>query len=149
MRTIQRDIVGPFIFSADNKLLVGRSRKGGVYPGTLIVPGGGVEHGETLLQALHRETIEETGIDLTNEIVEEIPGTFTGESETHLRDTGEHVLAKMTFHNFKVNLKENAGDVSLKTEDDFIEPIWIHLDDLKSHPLSPPTIVTLKKLKLL
>lgn len=149
MRIVERDIVGPFIFSADNKLLLGKSRKGGVYQGVLIIPGGGVEEGETLLEALHRETLEETGIDLSTEKIEEIPGTFKHDSEKHLRGTGEHVLVKMTFHNFQIHINKRAEAIKLTIEDDFIEPVWVHINDLKNHSLSPPTVITLKKLKIL
>ena len=55
MRTIYRDIVGGFIFSKDAKLLLGKNRKGGVYEGCYLVPGGGVEEGETNEAALERE----------------------------------------------------------------------------------------------
>lgn len=150
MRTIYRDIVGPFIFSSDNKILMGKSRKGGVYPDTLIIPGGGVEEGETRIQALIRETKEETGIDIKNEKIDKMPGgSFQHESEKNLRDTGERVLVKMTFYNFMIHLKQKAGDVKLKIEDDFIEPIWVPADNLKEYNLSPPSIVSLTNLKLL
>ena len=55
---------GAFLFSKDNKLLLGRSIRGGVYPDCWIVPGGGVEPDETNLDTLKRETKEETGIDI-------------------------------------------------------------------------------------
>ena len=54
MRRIHRDIVGGFIFSSDSKLLLGKSRKGGVYAGNWIIPGGGIDEGETQLEALAR-----------------------------------------------------------------------------------------------
>ncbi|MBX6334015.1 NUDIX domain-containing protein [Candidatus Saccharibacteria bacterium] len=61
MRTIKRDVVGAFIFSSDNKILLGKSRKGGVYHGTWMVPGGGIEEGETMRDAVIREIREEVG----------------------------------------------------------------------------------------
>ena len=72
MRTIHRDIVGGFIFSKDNKLLLGKNRKGGVYEGSFVVPGGGIEEGETKEIALQREMKEETGIDTNNASITQI-----------------------------------------------------------------------------
>jgi len=65
MRTIKRDVVGAFIFSSDNKILLGKSRKGGVYHGTWMVPGGGIEEGETMRDAVIREIREEVGVDIS------------------------------------------------------------------------------------
>ena len=94
MRTIDRDIVGAFIFSKDDQILLG---KGGVYPGKWIVPGGGIEPGETKLAALKREILEETGIDISGDKVEALKEVLEGESQKTLRDSGERVLVKMRF----------------------------------------------------
>ncbi|MBV6396021.1 MAG: NADH pyrophosphatase [Anaerolineales bacterium] len=53
--------VGAFIFNRQGELLLLQSHK---WPGRYIVPGGHVELGETLEQALVRETKEETGLDV-------------------------------------------------------------------------------------
>jgi 8-oxo-dGTP diphosphatase len=58
---MQRDIVGAFIFSSDKHILLGKSRRGGAYSGRWIVPGGGIEPGESKVAAVIRETQEETG----------------------------------------------------------------------------------------
>lgn len=146
MRTIQRKIVGAFIFSNDNKLLLGKSVKGGVYPDCWIVPGGGVEPDETKVEAVKREILEETGIDISSAKIEQIEGALSGQSEKTLRETGEKVLVEMKFYNYKVMLNELAHSVTLKHEDDFIEAEWFGLGELKSLKLSPPTTTTLQKL---
>ena len=143
MRVIHRDIVGAFIFSSDNKLLLGKT---GAYEGYLVVPGGGIDEGETKLEALRREILEETGIDINSGNVEAIYGGFTGESEKNLRDTGERVLVKMTFYNFKVSLPLPAANIKVAAADDFIDAKWYDTDNLKTLKLSPPTVTTLKKL---
>ena len=142
MRTIHRDIVGGFIFSKEGKLLLGKNRKGGVYEGQYVVPGGGVDEGETKESALRREMIEEIGLDINN--VEVLPlNTASGEHEKTLRDTGERVFVKMDFYNYRINLSENACDVVIKTDDDWYEPRWFELDSLKEVNLSQPTYNTL------
>ena len=146
MRTIQRDIVGAFIFSNDSKLLLGKSIKGGVYPDCWIVPGGGVDPGETKIEAIKRETLEETGINISKADIEKIDGALSGQSEKVLRETGEKVLVEMKFYNYKITLTEIADSGTLLHEDDFIEAEWFKIDELKSLNLSPPTATTLQKL---
>jgi 8-oxo-dGTP pyrophosphatase MutT (NUDIX family) len=142
MRTIHRDIVGGFIFSKDGKLLLGKNRKGGVYEGSYVVPGGGVEEGETKEIALQREMKEETGIDINIAQVTPLL-TSSGEHEKTLRDTGERVFVKMEFYKYRIDLKQNADQVVTKTEDDWHEPRWFGINELKDANLSEPTRNTL------
>lgn len=149
MRTIQRDIVGAFIFSADNKLLLGKSIDGGVYPDSWIVPGGGVEPDETMADAIKREILEETGIDISGAVIEEMNGVLSGESEKVLRDTNERALVEMKFYNFKVTLLKKSTDIILAHDDDFVQSKWFTANELKKIKLSPPTMASLKKLGLI
>src|ERR1035438_1688422 len=99
MRTITRDIVGALIISSDNKILLGKhaTKTSGVYCDYWVVPGGGIEEGETKLQALQREMLEDTGIDIRPFEPILIDDDTHGESEKTLKDTGERVLVKMNF----------------------------------------------------
>ena len=149
LRIVQRNIVGAFIFSDDGKLLLGKTIKGGVYAGCWVVPGGGMEPGETETTALIREVKEEIGIDIDDAKIEQIEGVLTGQSEKVLRETSEKVLVDMSFYNFKVTLQEKASAVKLVHEDDFIDARWFAPEEVGSLKLSPPGIVILQKLSLL
>ena len=136
LRQIERDIVGAVIVSADGKILLGKNRAGGVYEGMLTVPGGGIEPGEDAAAALHREVLEETGIDLTHATVEKV-ATTTGGSEKTLPDTGERVWAAMTFHNYVVRLDAPASDVTLAAGSDFAQASWLTRHELANQHLAP------------
>lgn len=146
MRTISREIVGTFIFSKDKQLLLGKSRKGGVYQDQWIIPGGGIEDDETKLEAAIREMLEEVGIDITQFKVTPIDDSFTGESEKVLRDTHEKVLVKMTFYNYLVEADKNAAEIPIYCEDDIVEAAWYPISELSKLDLSLPTKMSLEKL---
>jgi 8-oxo-dGTP pyrophosphatase MutT (NUDIX family) len=149
MRIIERDIVGAFIFSSDNKVLLGHNKKGGVYQDQLIVPGGGIETGELKEDALAREVLEETGIDISDAQIVQVNGSSMGESEKILRDSGERVLVKMSFYDFQVTLGHIAADVVLKFEDDYSDARWYESSELTHLPIGPATKLTLEKLKFI
>ncbi|MDB5161247.1 MAG: hydrolase, partial [Candidatus Saccharibacteria bacterium] len=136
MRTIQRDIVGAFIFSSDNMILLGKTA---AYEGLWVVPGGGIDDGETRLQALERELLEETGLDIAEARVEEIEGALTGKSEKVLRDTEERVVVDMRFYNFKLSFPKKASEIKVEARDDFKDARWLSVSEIASIKLSPPT----------
>lgn len=149
MRTVKRKIVGAFIFTRDGRMLLGKNRKGGVYEGSWMIPGGGVDVGETEMEALIRETFEETGIDITGQKIEKMQIDFSGESEKTIRDTGERVLVKMDFRNYRVDLDAESTYLRLVAEDDFASPQWVEVGEIGAYNLSSPTRKTLKFLGVL
>lgn len=150
MRTIEREIVGAFIFSSDNKILLGHNKKGGVYQDQLVVPGGGIDESESKLDALKCEILEETGIDTTNAIITEVDEISVGESEKILKDTDERVLVKMRFYDFKIQLNDNSQQIKLIFEDDYADAAWYTPEELikVETQVGPATKATLRKLRL-
>ncbi len=144
MRTIKRDIVGGFVFSADAHMLLVKSSKGGVYQGFWLVPGGGVEPGETKHQALARELLEEVNLDVSDAKITLIRDDNSGESEKDLPETGERVLVRMRFHDYKVLIPKNAADIPIQINHELAESMWIPVADLPAARLVEPTMQTLQ-----
>jgi len=149
MRTIKRDIAGALLFSNDQHVLVGKNVKGGVYEDLWVIPGGGIDDGESKEAAAKRETLEEVGIDINDAQIEAIELFQSGTTEKTLRDTGERVLVDMTFYNFKVTIDLPAKSIPIKLEDDFGYAEWVPISKLKDRSYSPSVGSLLKYLNLI
>ncbi len=151
MRTIEREIVGALIVSSDGKILLGMQDASiGVYANRWIIPGGGVEEGESYLEAIRREVQEETGIDIAPYPAVMLDDTATGESEKTLKTTGERVAVKMRFIDFRVDITDKtAVELGDEPTDELTRIAWVAPDELKNYPLSPPTQAFLEKLGIL
>lgn len=145
MRTIQREIASAVLVSRDQKIFLGRHRDGGVYENCWLIPGGGVDEGETVEQALVREMREETGIDIAG-CVMDIVSTHDGTAEKTLKATGERVIAEMHFNDFRVQLPHNAADIPPAPDDELTESRWFTVDEIAHLTLSPPTETLFRKL---
>ena len=146
MREINRNIVSGVIVSKDNKILMGRGRDGSVYNDCWLIPGGGVDEGETKLQTLVREIKEEAGLDVSEYEPELVEDAATGESDKTLRDTEERVLVHMQFFTYRINIPELAENIKTQAGDDLIELSWVPIDNLNVYKLSPPSEKLFKKL---
>jgi 8-oxo-dGTP pyrophosphatase MutT (NUDIX family) len=141
MREIQRTIVGALLVSKDGKIFVVRPdpKNKGAYEDFWVIPGGGVEDGETPEQAVIRETLEETGIDISDCKIEFADDKKTGQSEKNLKPSGERVLVKMKFIEFRIILKDVAGNTPVTLSHEHSEYRWLDPDDLANYRLSPPS----------
>ncbi len=111
--------VGAFVVDHDRLLLVRRGR--GPAQGHWSVPGGRVEVGETLAEAVTRELREETGLV-------GVCGPLIGWAE-RISDDEHHVIL-----DFEVTLIEDVAPVA---GDDAAEVAWIDLHEVGEQDLVP------------
>lgn len=109
--------VSALVADHDRLLLVRRGR--GPAQGEWALPGGKVEHGETLAEAVLRELREETGLD-------GVCGPWVGWSERIEGDDHHVVLA------FEVTVLEPGA---LVAGDDAAEAAWVPLGEVTELPV--------------
>lgn len=148
MRKIKREIVSALIISKDNKLLIQKEdpTRGGIYSDAWHIPGGGMEKGETILETLKREIMEEVGIDISGYSTTLLDNSEYRTAEKTLKN-GERVLADMHFNDHKVIINnKNANEIKVKVSDEVIEYKWIPFNKLTKYKLTPPLRKLLSKL---
>ena len=134
----QRFHVGVYgVLIHENKmLLIKKSR--GAYKGIYDLPGGGIEFGEKIEEALKRELIEETGINLESHI-------FVGHSEyfcKYLNDANE----PRELHHLGLYYKVTASFDGIKSDPDGHDSLGAEfieidkLDKIKIAPIALPMI---------
>lgn len=123
--------VGAFVFNESDQLLLLRSHK---WPGRYVVPGGHVELGERLEDAVLRETKEETGLDVYD--LEFI--VF----QEFVYDPSFWKPRHFIF--FDYSCRANSTDVQLNDESE--EYVWVSLEEAIHLPLDAYTRVCVEKL---
>jgi 8-oxo-dGTP pyrophosphatase MutT (NUDIX family) len=139
MQEIKRTIVSAILISQDKKILLGKVRRGGVYPDSWHIPGGGVDEGESKQQALIREIKEELGLDISSYQKKLISDDQTGTAQKTSRDGQRQYLVHMQFNVYQVELPMKATSVKLSLDDDLREIRWVGKSRLKNVKLNPPS----------
>ncbi|MCU1452129.1 MAG: hypothetical protein JWN46_275 [Acidimicrobiales bacterium] len=131
--------VGAVVIDDERLLLVRRGR--GPAAGTWSIPGGRVEHGETLAEAVVRELAEETGLEgVCGGLLglgEVLPDSERAEVAVGAA-TGAAPDADASFHavilDFTVTLLESREP---RAGDDAAEAAWVRLTDVADLALAP------------
>jgi nucleoside triphosphatase len=122
-------------------LLCRMPRDRGVFPGEWGLPGGGIEPGETLEEAVRREIMEEVGLDLDR--IE--PLFFTDGTYVKTFPDGGRRSIYMVFLVFRCVAKD--GEVRLNPE--FETAAWVPKGQLTQYGLNRATVQTLSRLGLI
>lgn len=113
-------------------LVVRRVETEPAFPNMWELPGGHVEHGETISEALRRETMEETGL-----IIQDVVGKFE-----ELRWISKQGDKESVQFNFVATLQQPV-EVTLNP-DEHSEWKWIHENEITALPTSPAMNKVLK-----
>ena len=125
--------VGVFIFHDEGIYMIKKGR--GIFENQWCTPGGKIEYGENIIDTVHREVLEETGLEIENI-------KFITYEQTVEHDTTGEVSRHFVFFNFQATVKSGIPVAA----DDAAEIRWIPLSELKKIDLSEPTIRTFKLL---
>jgi nucleoside triphosphatase len=136
---LRRRIAVGLVWNRRGQLLLCRmSSERGVFPGKWGLPGGGVEPGEAIEQALSRELHEELGV----EIRDVLPAFVKVGSHDKLFPDGNWRRVEMTFELF--HCKTESATFSLNEE--WTEARWVDEADLAALDLNVETRDTLARL---
>jgi len=128
-----RIIVAAVIEKGECILLCQKPKNVGPYPNTWHIPGGGVNsESETLIEAVKREVLEETNLQITN-----IAPVYFGEDTT---ENWQKDLTHFIFLIFRCQYK----DGKLKPGDDIATTKWVKKSEVMSFDINQPTQKLLK-----
>ena len=141
METVAKTHVGAYgVLIRNNKIALVKKARGG-YKGKYDLPGGGIEHTETPIEALHREMMEEIeGTIIKEELLDVTSTNIKWLMEENLTEDLHHIGIL-----YLVDIKEET----LKIDADGLDSagaVWMPIEELQEEQLSPFAWYALKKL---
>ncbi len=133
MKPVERIIASAIIFSKDGKILMGKKdpTQSGPYSECWHIPGGGVESGESLQEAIVREVYEETGLDISRYELYQTPHQETIIIDKNKHLTLEPLLHQLEFNRFEVRLDQNADEIIINASSDLVILKWFSCEEIK------------------
>lgn len=129
MEKFPRVRIALVMIEKDKILLVRHRKKDQTY---WLLPGGGLEYGETISECARREALEELGLEI-------MVGDLLFVNESIPPDKHRHVL------NLYYRAKVIGGEIKLGDEEVLAEGGWIEIDLINELTLYPNTKNILKK----
>ena len=130
MKIIKGQHVGAYGFIIKNdKIALIRKARGG-YKGLLDIPGGGIEHDETPVEALKRELMEEAGVTVKDyQLLTATSRTFTWKVEKGLMEDLHHIGILYKVDVLEESVKEEADGLD-SNGCDYYDIKTLHKKDL-------------------
>lgn len=128
------------IINNDEILLVRKKR--GAYTGKLDLPGGSIEHGETPIETLKRELMEETNSIVKNATIFDADSVLVEWSHDDTKENMHHIGII-----YKVEIEDN---INVKMDPDGLDSLgssWYKIKDINKDMVSPLTYRALVKMK--
>ena len=135
----QRTIVCPLIKNDGDYLLCKMADNRGVFPGQWALPGGGIEPGETMEEALRREIREELGEQL--ELTRISPWKFRDDTRIKTYPDGTQEEVYMIYLIFDCE----SSNREIIINDEFQSFQWINPNELKNLDLNEATRITFQQ----
>jgi len=132
-------VVAAIIFNAKGEVLLCKSAK---WQHAYVVPGGHVEWGETLEEALIREVKEETNLevyDVALVALKETPQRIDVIKQTQSDETKQKIGQSSTKHYIVFDFTCKTKDNSVKLNDEASAFVWCTLSEVFSYNLAPYT----------
>lgn len=142
MKTVTKTHVGAYgVIINDKKIALIKKARGG-YKGKLDLPGGGIEHNETPVEALHREIKEEVNCTVVSEkLFDAVSSNITWQMEEELLEDLHHIGILYLVEVKEDNLKEDADGLDSNGAD------WYKVNELDKKMLSPFAWYVVNKIK--
>lgn len=135
-----RIIVCPLIRNSQNQYLICKMpATRGAYPNQWGLPGGGMEKGENITEALLREVKEELGEKVT--FSEIVPWTFRDDTRTKLYPDGTSQKVYMVYLIFDCLIENSKIELS----DEFEKYEWVDTKSLINYDLNDATKITFQQ----
>ena len=141
MKKIKNTHVGAYGFIIKNDCVALIKKARGGYTGLLDIPGGGIEHIETPVEALKRELMEEAGVTVkTYKLLTATSRTFTWMMKKDLEEDLHHIGILYKVEVEEENVKEEADGI------DSNGCSYYKISELSKSELTPFTIEGLELL---
>ena len=141
MKKIKNTHVGAYGFIIKNDCIALIKKARGGYTGLLDIPGGGIEHIETPVEALKRELMEEAGVTVkTYQLLTVTSRTFTWNVNDSLDEDLHHICILYHLEVEEENVKEEADGI------DSNGCSYYKINELSKSELTPFTIEGLELL---
>ncbi len=132
MKVVTKTRTGSYaVIIKDRKIALIKKARGG-YKGKYDLPGGGIEHMETPLEALYRECREEIGANVIHtELLDVTSVNIKWLMKEELTEDLHHIGVLYKVEIAEDNLKKDADGL------DSDGALWLDIDDLKEDNVSP------------